>query len=153
MKALWLSLMFLLILPWWPGGSRGIDGTKYPDRVAVINTLGGSSWYRENLRGAVAEWNRCDSRLHLVVDGDGRPAAYAPGTITVTRSDDGGAYGGWGGDHGVVFVGDGWTRTQTVLAHEVGHALGFGHGGTGIMGGGNVVTAVDCEGLRHYYGS
>ena len=145
------ALSFLLrvslaLLAYWPGGERGFEPV-YDHRIPVINTLKPLA----NLRPAIQQWNACGSvQLRLA---PGTPP-YQPGSITITKSDDGGAYGGWGGDHGVVFLGDGWTHTRGVITHEMGHALGFGHGGhwSSIMGWASNVQPLDCEGLRRYYG-
>lgn len=137
----------IAVLPWWPGGSRGIDGVEYRDHVPVINTLS----YLPHLAGAIRDWNACNSRLHLVRDDSVAP--YTPKTITITRSDDGGAYGGWNGTAGVMFLGGGWTRTLHVLSHEMGHALGFGHAkrADSVMHDSPRVTDLDCRGLRNFY--
>lgn len=149
-----IALLLAATLAWWPGGAHGIDGTQYHHRVPVIDDAGGSAWYHRNLRAAIRDWNACGV-LRLVIDRDAAP--YTPETITVFEDRDGKdpepAYGGWNGTAGIVAVGEPWTRSRPVLAHELGHALGFGHGGDGIMGGGNHVTPTDCAGLRSFYGS
>lgn len=149
-----LSLLvraFLIVaLPYWPPSPAwDLQPNDYPDRVAVINDLGRPL---RNLDEALHEWNRCGSRLRLVKDRSATP--FSPGTITITPSHDGGAYGGWGGDHGTVFLGDRWTRARSVIAHEVGHALGFWHARANdtIMGDSSHVTTKDCQGLRNFYG-
>ena len=145
-----MRLLILLTLPYWPGGDgRYASSPIYEHRIVVIDSLGGSDWYDRNLREAIAEWNRCGADVHLV-EGD-RPD-FTPQTITVVESEDGGAYGGWSVDHGVVFLGDSWTRSDSVIAHELGHALGFGHNQrTSVMGNGGRVQPIDCQGLRSYY--
>lgn len=133
----------IVALPYWP---PSLAETSYPDRVAVVNTIG----RLPHLREALHEWNSCGSRLRLVRDRDQAP--FTPSTITITRSDDGGAYGGWSGTYGVVFLGDGWTRTLNVITHEVGHALGFSHTKLrSAMNDASGTTPLDCKGLRSYY--
>ena len=150
-----LTLLLLTLLPWWPGGSRSVEGTHYPDRVEVVNLIDGNLWYQKNLDEAIQEWNRCGSRLHLFVGQD--HDAYERGSITIFLDPPGGqepAYGGWNGTAGIVGLGGGWTRTREVIAHELGHALGFGHApitADTIMYGSAHVTATDCAGLRNYY--
>ncbi len=113
----------------------------------MINTIGPLS----NLRAALRDWNACGSRLRLVRDNSVTP--FAPGTVTITKSDDGNAYGGIFDGHGVVFLGDGWTRTLHVISHEVGHALSFDHTKlNSVMNDAPDTTPRDCRGLRSYYG-
>jgi hypothetical protein len=150
-----VSLLLLATLPWWPGGARGIEVNYPDDRIVVIDTIHGNVWYRNNLQEAIGEWNHCGANVHLVI---GSRDPYTQGTITVfydndDSDDQAGPYGGWNGTAGIVGLAGGWTRSHEVIAHELGHALGFGHGGYGIMGDGTGVQPIDCEGLRNYYGS
>lgn len=139
-----LSFLLRASLAWWPGppGTATDSDPEYPHRIVVENTLKPL----DHLGEALAQWNACHS-VHLV--------RGAPGDIIITRSDDGGAYGGWNGTNGVVLLGDGWTHTREVITHEVGHALGFGHAPDStksIMNAASYVKPLDCEGLRRYYG-
>ena len=146
----------MALLPYWPGApSTATDAAPhfYERRIPVVNDFAPLP----NLDEALAEWNHCHADVRLVHDNGVQP--YTRGSITITHSEDGAAYGGVADGYGVVFLGDGWTRAQAVIAHEVGHALGFGHakdqllgGFTSVMAGGNHVSAKDCEGLRRYYG-
>ncbi len=151
-----LSFLLRASLAWWPGPPATATDSDpvYNNRIAVVNTLKSLP----HLQEALHEWNACGADAHLHVNHDVDP--YSPGNITITKSDDGGAYGGWSGTYGVVLLGDGWTRSRAVIEHEIGHALGFGHAAdrvagdafTTIMGGGEHVSSYDCEGLRRYYG-
>lgn len=149
-----LTLALLVPLAWWPGGgSRYSSEPVYNNRIPVINTVKGNAWYHANLRAALEEWNQCHADVHLELT---KMPAYSPGTITIFVDPPGGqepAYGGWSGTYGIVAVGGGWTRTRDVLAHELGHALGFGHTKTfSVMGSANSVQPIDCQGLIAYYG-
>ena len=144
----WWLVSALVLLPYWPGGDTE---PVYPDRVAVVNTVG----YLPKLREAIGDWNACGARIHLYRS-DGAPKL--PGTITIVdEAWDGVAqpWGGWMGEFGLVSLGTvAWHRTLHVIAHEVGHALGFGHTQRdSVEGDARTVTPLDCKGLRAYYGT
>ena len=44
------------------------------------------------------------------------------------------------------------SQNAGVIAHEIGHTLGFGHGGAGVMSGGDRVNAEELALAQTYYG-
>lgn len=139
-----LALVLVTCLSYWPCGERGL-GSFYEDRaVPVIDTINVGD------DRARWQWNRCG--VKRLVESNLPPES--PGTITILPGIDDLPRGGWAGDHGVVFLPDvRWARSDRVIAHELGHALGFNHTRrASVMGGRSTVRPLDCEGLRATYG-
>lgn len=142
----------IVLAPWWPGGSsRWSSAPDYPERITVVDQVAGGPAWRHDRDRAIDRWNRCGADVRLVA---GAGEAFEPGTVTLFVDDDDrgqdGPYGGFHDGYGFAALYRwAWSR---LIEHELGHALGFGHGGTGAMSPAAHVNAGDCRGLRSYYG-
>lgn len=155
-----LVVALALVLPWWPGGSFAEPVHYTSDRIKVVDAVHGNAWYQHNLTKAIREWNNCEAGVRLTYS-QSETDEFAPNTITVFLDEPGGQdppYGGFFGGHGLVALAGGWTRSRAIIAHELGHALGFGHAPNpslgvplSIMFSAQHVQPIDCQGLRNYY--
>jgi hypothetical protein len=146
-----IALALVLMMPWWPGGrQRWSTRPDYRWRIPVIDEFPGGDRWRHNRNVAIREWNGCGAKMWIDVQAG---EAYQTKAITLYR-DQKGPFGWWLEDEQYGFAA--FARNDIgipTIEHELGHALGFGHGGSGVMGAGESrVTPVDCRGLRHYYG-
>ena len=150
-----------MVMRYWPGGSGHWSASpEYPLYVSVIDDTGFGDYFTENLNVAAKWWNACEAGVILKPTTSRFAEPWSVGTITATRNTDMGPYGGWDPTkrHGYISFarGDGDKGT---IAHELGHALGFGHAGSrrSIMGQWDIwrrrgVGRNDKRGLRNYYG-
>lgn len=162
--------------PGWSGDQWSSPTYSLPIRVVDTVTLtlpygsGERRIYRDERNQALDLWGipfyvdeEPESVLVHVFDGSAIEDMILPDAILLVRNRTG-AYqdvGGWvpeaGGGIAVVSPTAEWWEgyffrcAQGAIGHEIGHALGFAHGGTGIMVGRNQPNAEDVALAQGFY--
>lgn len=160
---------------WYPGG---YVSPTYPDipYIDVIDAISGQlprrkrrKW-RESRAKALAQWEKAGLIFDVMPGPEQTWINCVPGSITIHFEDidpfapGRSGYGAWRSDLGCGsvlldperYVAGGWDWGSDLLCHEIGHVLGFSHGGTGIMimgygVGSRSVNAEEIAAVRDYY--
>lgn len=151
----------------------------YPQPIPIVDTLVGTlskdhrDEWRAGRNAALEQWGlpftvvRAEALYPWTTENIDTGLAIqnvTPGTITIVR-DVSGRFASEGGydvvlQGGIVILSpwrpwwrpSGQDELAAVVAHEVGHALGFWHGGTGVMGGNTKVSDEERALAQAYYG-